>query len=277
MATAIRPGDFVRQLAPALWAAAGIARRLEGRVPNRPKLEEGTAAKQALTEADTSVQEALLATLWKAFPEVALEAEEDTPSVERFPAESDATVIIDPIDGTLHSYLEGRGPYAVIVGLAVREILVAGLVALPREGLLLAAARGEGACWARAGGPLRPARLATDGTRVLVSHSIADRVSPSLREAGWEPVPACGGALAVAPLVSGARAGLRHSAGPTGISVRGRVGALVSAEAGAWVRGGRGEAFPRDLYTPAPALLVAAAEADLEVLSRALEVGGYLG
>jgi len=34
--------------------------------------------------------------------------------IERFPERADARVIIDPIDGTLHSYLEGLGPYAVI-------------------------------------------------------------------------------------------------------------------------------------------------------------------
>ena len=54
------PADFISALAPALQQAASIARSLEGRVANRPKTGESTAAKAALTIADTACQEALL-------------------------------------------------------------------------------------------------------------------------------------------------------------------------------------------------------------------------
>ena len=59
-----------------------------------------------------------------------------------------------------------------------------------------------------------------------------------------------------------------------GISIRGRVGALISSEAGAWVRGRDGAPFAEDMQSDAPALLVAATEADLALLDEALAANG---
>jgi fructose-1,6-bisphosphatase/inositol monophosphatase family enzyme len=94
------PGAFVAQLAPALRQAASIARALEGRVANRPKHGEASDIKAALTIADTAAQEAILVPLYEHFPNVGLAAEEDTPSVARFPERQDVRVVMDPIDGT---------------------------------------------------------------------------------------------------------------------------------------------------------------------------------
>ena len=71
---------------------------------------------------------------------------------------------------------------------------------------------------------------------------------------------ACGGAIAVAPLVPGACAGLRiaREEPDPDLSIRGRIGALIAAEAGALVHGEDGAAFPLDIETRARALLVAA-------------------
>jgi len=115
------PSEFVETLAPALRQAASIARSLEGRVSNRPKADEATAVKAALTLADTASQEALLVPLLERFPDVKLEAEEDTPTVSRFSQTRDALVVIDPIDGTLRFYLEAKGPYAVMIGVAIGD------------------------------------------------------------------------------------------------------------------------------------------------------------
>ena len=265
------PGDFTRALLPALRKAAALARSLEGRVPNQPKTSEATAVKQALTEGDTAAQEVLLARLLEEFPEVCLEAEEDTAHVSRFPATADATVVIDPIDGTLHSYLEGTGPYSIIVGLVQGGVYRAALVGLPREGLFFHAEIGCGAQMARATGASRVARVDASGSRVLVSHGTPEAVVERLREAGLDPVPASGGAVSVAPLIAGVRAGLRFVPKGSGISIRGRVGALISREAGAWVRGRRGASFPDDMKSDAPALLVAASEGDIALLDDALD------
>lgn len=268
------PSRFVECMAPAVWKAAALARALEGTVPNEPKTGEASAAKQALTQADTSAQEALLEVLLANFPDVRLEAEEDTVSVARFRDRGDALVVIDPIDGTLHSYLRSEGPYAVMIGLAQRHRFEASLVGLPREGLLFAAARGGGALRARPRGPLRSASVQTSGDRVLVSHGMHAAVVRALENAGFQASPACGGAIAVAPLIPGVRAGLRYAPEAPGVSIRGRIGVLIAREAGAYVRGVGCSEFPEDLGAPAPVLAVARSEADLEILDRAL---GELG
>ena len=267
----LSPDLFRQTLLPALREAASLARSLEGRVPNLPKQDEATAVKQALTEGDTAAQEVVLKRLLSAFPDVRLEAEEDTPHVSSFPTTGDATVVIDPIDGTLHSYLEGSGPYSVIVGLVQEGVYRASLVGLPREGLFFDAAEGCGARMSRVGSSPRRARVDPVGSRVLVSHGTPDAVVQRLREQGFEPVPSSGGAVSVAPLISGVRAGLRFVPSGNGISIRGRVGALISREAGAWVRGRGGAPFPEDMQSDAPALLVAATEADLALLDEALD------
>ncbi len=267
-------GDFVRLLAPALRQAAAIAHALEGRVQNRPKTGESTAVKQALTIGDTAAQEALLVALLDHFPNVRLAAEEDTPSVPFFSDTGDALVVIDPIDGTLHSYLGAEGPYAVMVGLALGGRYDSSLIALPREGLFFEATRGRGARMARARGSARPARLSDAGGRVLVSHGMPEAGGAYLRDRGVEGVSACGGAVAVAPLIAGVSAGLRYATAEAGVSIRGRIGVLIAREAGALVRGAGGSEFPSDLETPAPALLVAARGEDLGLLDDALAAGG---
>jgi hypothetical protein len=253
-----------------LRQAASIARALEGRVANRPKRGEGSAIKAALTLADTAAQEALLVPLFENFPGVSLEAEEDTPSVHRFPLGAEARVIIDPIDGTLRFYLDAIGPYAVMVGLAVEREYRAALVAVPREGYYLDAVRGGGAHFASGDAPPGPARLDPGARRVFVSHDLTSQALARLRRRGYAPEPASGGAISVAPLLPGVRAGLRVArARGSSVSARGRIGALISAEAGALVRSEAGE-LPSDIDAPVRALLVAADAEALEALEDAL-------
>jgi len=262
------PAYFVEVLAPALRQAASIAHALEGRVENLPKSGEATAVKQALTIADTAAQEALLVPLREHFPQVALQAEEDTTTARSFANEGEALVVVDPIDGTLHSYLRSEGPYAVMVGLAIRGRYEAALVALPREGLFFDAVRGRGARVARAGAASRPAELDGTGSRLLVSHGMSPRVCSAVRAAGWEPAPACGGAIAIAPLLRGVRGGLRRGTAAGGISVRGRIGLLITREAGGRALAAcSGEAFPDDLETPCAELAVAGDPAEAKMLA----------
>ena len=262
---------FVHALAPALRQSASIARALEGRVANRPKAGEATAVKAALTIADTASQEALLVPLLEHFPTVRLAAEEDTPSTLYFASASPELVVIDPIDGTLRFYLEGQGPYAVMIGLARERVFEAALVALPREELYFDAVRGRGARIAEKGLRPRPARAEATGKRVYVSHNVPEAARECLLRRGFEVTPACGGAIAVAPLVPGACAGLRIAEEPqSDLSIRGRIGLLIAQEAGALVRGEDGAAFPLDVEQRARALLVAASPAELGALEAAL-------
>ena len=266
---------FVSALAPALRQSASIARALEGRVANRPKAGEATAVKAALTIADTASQEALLVPLLEHFPQVRLAAEEDTPSTILFAADGPELVVIDPIDGTLRFFLEGLGPYAVMIGLARERVYEAALVALPRDELYFDAVRGAGARIAERGSPPRAARAEATGKRVYVSHNVPDAARECLVRRGFEVRSACGGAIAVAPLVPGACAGLRIAEQPEAdVSIRGRIGLLIAAEAGALVRGEDGAAFPLDIETRARAVLVAATPFELAALEAALSAAG---
>jgi len=239
-------------------------------VPNRPKQREATPVKAALTEADSAAQEAILLPLLEHFPSLGLNAEEDTPSVAEFPAEEKRFAVVDPIDSTLHSYLEGAGPYSVMVGLCIDGHFDAALVALPREGLLFDGIQGGGARMARPRAEPRPLRAEAVGTRVLVSHETPPAVQDRLRERGFEVVFGSGGAISVAPLIPGVRAGLRLANRSAGISIRGRIGLLISSEAGALMESERRERFPSRIDERAQALLLAAAEEDIDHLRYAL-------
>jgi len=261
---------FVELLTPSVRRAAAIARALEGRVSNRPKQREATPVKAALTDADSAAQEAILVPLLQHFPTVGLQAEEDTPSVAEFPAEEKRFVVVDPIDSTLRSYLECAGPYSVMVGLCNEGLFEAALVALPREGLLFDGVRGGGARMARPRAEPRALRAEAIGARVLVSHEAPRPVQERLRERGFEVAFGSGGAISVAPLIPGVRAGLRLARPSGDISIRGRIGLLISSEAGALMESERGERFPSRIDEPARALLLAASEEDMDHLRYAL-------
>lgn len=263
------PETFVEDLWPALRQASAIARALEGRVANRPKSEEGSEAKAALTLADTAAQETLLVPLLAHFGDVHLEAEEDTESVKRFAGTRDAQVVVDPIDGTLRSYLHGEGPYAVMAGFAEGGVFRAAVVALPRERWLFRATLGGGAYAAQGEGRARRVRTCSGGDTILVSYELPAPVEVRLRERGYRVAQACGGAVAVAPLLPGIAGGLRVPATPS-VSVRGRIGLLVSQEAGARVATLAGPA-PAELAQPLPHVAVAADESVLADLVHALE------
>lgn len=260
---------FVDCLLPAFEQAAAIATSLQGRVANQPKSGEQSEVKAALTVADTAVQEALLVPLLAEFRDALLEAEEDTASVPLFSAREDAArIVIDPIDGTYRHYLLDEGPYSILAGLAVSARYVASLVALPKEGLLFYAVAGDGARLADLGegwsaAHPRPATLArrAEDRRVLISDTTPVAVVDALRQKGLEPVLASGGAISVAPLVPGVVAGLRYARPggetPPSISERGRVGLLVSREAGAVVARADASAFPEDIHVLEATLLVA--------------------
>ncbi len=266
------PNAFSSKMTPSVQRAAKIALSLEGRVPNTPKASEESAVKQALTQADCLAQEEILKALLEHYPTVSLEAEEDTVSVAAFGSESDALVIIDPIDGTLQSYLEGLGPYSVIVGLALERRMHSALVAMPREDLLYRGTLGGGAEVVEASASPRRVEVCADGDGFIVSHSIPQEIRAALEAEGLRVTPASGGVVSIAPLLSGVRGGVRIAASENkvGLSVRGRAGLVIAREAGACVRGHDGDPFPEDLDTPAWLVCSTALEEDEELVRRVL-------
>ncbi|MDH3601297.1 MAG: inositol monophosphatase, partial [Candidatus Tectomicrobia bacterium] len=89
---------------PVLRWAGAIARQLrQYDISVSGKKTSGSASTDALTLADLSVQELLVAALRDSDPifrQCRLEAEESTGDLERFASQSDYTIALDPIDGT---------------------------------------------------------------------------------------------------------------------------------------------------------------------------------
>jgi fructose-1,6-bisphosphatase/inositol monophosphatase family enzyme len=269
--TLLSPREFCRALTVPVQQAMAAVRWLDGRVSNRPKLDESSLEKAALTDADCVSQEILLVALAARFPDLALAVEEDTPSAVAFAGNrSPQCVVIDPIDGTLR-YLRGDGHYAIIVGLERAGLVEAALVAVPRAGLLLRSVRGEGVEVSRAGAPFEPVQLSADGAHVLVSYGLPDRVRGRLRAAGLKPVIAAGGAIGVAPFLPEMRGGLRIIRDPAGLSPRAWVAASPTLEAGGCVERLEGGPLP-EVYRPGvEGMLVGATQADVERLREFLE------
>ncbi|MBW2713487.1 MAG: hypothetical protein JRC77_07015 [Deltaproteobacteria bacterium] len=251
---------FIEDLSPAIRQAAVAAREFESKAQNLPKTGETTDVKAALTLADTACQEILLKALLPRFGHVALEAEEDTATVAAFRQEGPELVVIDPIDGTLRSYLEKRGPYGVMAGLAVDGRYEAAMVSLPREDFYFSAIKGGGAKRAQGEASFSSASVESspgeEKRRMMVSYEMPEAVVRDLEGLGFEVSYGCGGALAVATLIPGVCGSLRWCPAK-GVSIRGKVGLLIAREAGALVCDGTGAPFTEQLCERSDLLVTA--------------------
>ena len=244
-------------------------RWLEGRVRNRPKLDEVRPEKAALTDADCVSQEILLIAVAARFPWVELNVEEDTPQVERFSRNRSASsVVIDPIDGTLR-YLLGDGPYAILVGLEHEGRVEAALVGLPQSDTLVRAVRGGVAEISIRDAPFRKAHAERGGSEVLVSPGLSPDVRERLEGRGHNLVTAAGGAIGVAPLLEGVCGAVRLSAAPEGLSRRAWLSALPTLEAGGTVASSHGE-FPERYEPDVPGVIVGANVEEVRQLRASL-------
>lgn len=95
-----------------------------------------------VTEADIAVNDMLHDSLRAARPDYGWLSEETEDTPDRLTR--DRVFIIDPIDGT-RSFAEGSATWAHSIAVAERGVVTAGVVYLPRRGLLYAAASGQGA------------------------------------------------------------------------------------------------------------------------------------
>ncbi|MSP23968.1 MAG: 3'(2'),5'-bisphosphate nucleotidase CysQ [Myxococcales bacterium] len=98
-----------------------------------------------VTEVDRELDQMICTALAGRFPEAAVVGEESSSesaadTARRLAAER--VFFVDPIDGT-REFVKKTAEFAVMVGLAVRGRAVAGVVALPTEGLVLAGRVGQ--------------------------------------------------------------------------------------------------------------------------------------
>jgi 3'(2'), 5'-bisphosphate nucleotidase len=149
------------------WSGA-IARRLRGYDIGLAGKKSGSAATDALTIADLSLQELIVAALRDgdpAFRQCRIDAEETTGDLARFPADADLTIGIDPIDGTQRYRDRTGSAWSVMLHLRSKTDMLYSLVHQPEDG--------EHGSWIEARGnsilmgPDDPSRPAADVVRSL--------------------------------------------------------------------------------------------------------------
>lgn len=118
------------------WCGA-LAKRLRGHNIALSGKTSGSAMTDALTLADLSVQELLVAALRDVDPVLRhcrIEAEEETGDLGKFPTESPYTICLDPIDGTKQYRDKTGNGWGVILSLRTVETLHYSLVYIPETG-----------------------------------------------------------------------------------------------------------------------------------------------
>jgi 3'(2'), 5'-bisphosphate nucleotidase len=128
----------LKQHAPPLlrWGGA-VAKRLRQFNVALPGKHSGSANTDALTLADLSVQELVVAGLRDSAPilrKCRIEAEEENGDLEAFATESPLTISLDPIDGTKQFRDRTGDGYAVMLHLQNRDTVLYSLVFAPEDG-----------------------------------------------------------------------------------------------------------------------------------------------
>ena len=122
---------------PVLRWAGAVAKRLREHNISLDGKSSGSAATDALTLADLSLQELIVSALRDCDPifrHCRIDAEESTGDLGRFPAEADLTIGLDPIDGT-KKYRDRRGgAYSVMLHLRSKNTVLYSLVYQPEQG-----------------------------------------------------------------------------------------------------------------------------------------------
>jgi fructose-1,6-bisphosphatase/inositol monophosphatase family enzyme len=250
----IRYNEFLDRMGLAARQVGYMALQFYGKVQNIEKtldreyvndIQRATA--QALCDVDLAAQEILLMALAEHYPFVAIDPEEDTPSVKKFARnKSPYTVIIDPIDGTLN-YITQREQFAVIVGLLKDDRYVASLAYFPLKGELYRAVRDRG-CTVTKDGKAREVRAGRTPNVILYESGASEAFLAALGEAGYDTLR--GGCSTMDSTIAATRIGaasIFHRVP----SVRRCIGALVSREAGGYLCDALGNPYdcthPRDM------------------------------
>lgn len=210
------------------------AERLQDEVTLRQKPGHASPEGSALTAVDLAAQDVILHLLHAALPGIAVDAEEDTETLQLFPkVDKDLPlVVIDPIDGTLN-YANGSKDYAVMGAYVQDGIYTAAVVYFPASRQLFWAQRGRG-CWQQtADHDTRQVRLDGAPSKVNVTSHFPESWISNLREIGYEvEISRCSAVDSSAP-VNG-RAAAAVSLGKLGR--RRAIGMLLTLEAGGVVK-----------------------------------------
>ena len=119
------------------WCGAVAKRLREFDISVSGKKVSGSSNTDALTLADLSVQELMVAALRDldpVFRKCRLEAEESTGDLEKFAAESEYTIALDPIDGTKQYRDKTGNGWAVMLNMRTENAVEYSLVFIPEKG-----------------------------------------------------------------------------------------------------------------------------------------------
>lgn len=269
-----RSERFVEVARLAARQAGAVASRLQGEVSRWEKEGEATPESSALTTADLACQDILLLALHDTFPDIAVDAEEDTDTVGLFLPEDGArpVVVLDPIDGTFN-YSRGSRDYAVMAGWIEDGRYAAAVVLFPEWGELLWTADGRTVHRERDGGELERVTLPPRTSRVQVAPGLDDAQTAALEALGLEvTVCRCSAVDSSAPARTGDSAA---SIGP--LDRRRAIALFLTAAAGGTVLAGgrpwRGE-DPARIGGPRPVVTAADEDAARRILGPLLATRG---
>lgn len=136
---------FVDLLRLSTRQAGAVAAYLQGKVQVESKPDEPTPEGQAVTAVDYATQDLILHQLLMYWPEVAVDAEEDTELARRFARTSadQPLIVLDPVDGTFN-YTRGSDQYAVMAALIEGGKYKAAVIHYPTLNATYWAIEGEG-------------------------------------------------------------------------------------------------------------------------------------
>jgi 3'(2'), 5'-bisphosphate nucleotidase len=142
------------------------------------------------TETDRRAQEIILKALSRAYPDDALCAEEETPTLAQTARTGQRLWIIDPIDGT-RGFARKLGEFSVMVALVELGKVVVGVVSEPAHGRLTYAVR-AGGCWRHdaalaAAEPCRASAISSVAAATLTQSHSGNVDSPSRHLQALQP------------------------------------------------------------------------------------------
>lgn len=168
------PRDFLLKVLPYAVIAGRYAARIQQSVVRHPAKKGDSEIRQALSDADVSIQTFFEVLLLGAFPELSFFGEEYEHSLNQkyFPERAESTVLLDPVDGTL-MYLHGTEEFSVVVTLINQQGYLATLWVYPRKDVFWFATRDSGVLLGKLEDTETPERwerqvLSAGGDEVLV-------------------------------------------------------------------------------------------------------------
>ncbi len=225
--------QFIEVFRLAALQAGALARRLQGEIQLQKKKNFSTPEAAALTPVDLAAQDVILQLLHEAFPQAAIDTEEETDTVRLFPSfqKDRPLIIVDPIDGTLN-YIKGSIDYAVMGAWFNQGLYRAALIYFPARRDLYWAVR-DGGCWhQREWEKPAPVHGGNLTNKVLVTPSVDQAWSDRLRIAGFEvTLSRCSAVDSSAPATKMAAAAVS----PGRPCLRRAIGFLLTTETGGTV------------------------------------------